>query len=267
MRVTYFFRFFLIVVLLPVISTAASAPVFAASQNQNTVSLQGLPQNYADFKARCQFACLTPEGAVKMYFDAVFCYLDPDRRSEASKMLRYIMHAESNWEGSQKYVTFIRRLEDPAYHYIFKSFAVGTSPENGYEMSPDTYSLVFTRKDKQQDYIRVFLRSSGADSDRRVWVKQYSDGFWYVINNSDTYAKVRDPECSGMDNSHDADYDTVSPAQLTMPAENMLPQEMQPTENIINEEIQPAEDTAFSQTQPEENAESVSDGGSEVSTW
>ena len=27
-------------------------------------------------------------------------------------MLRYIMHTDANWEGNQKYVTFIRRLKE-----------------------------------------------------------------------------------------------------------------------------------------------------------
>ena len=127
------------------------------------------------------------------------------------------MHADANWEGDQRHVTFIRRLKEPSYHYIFRSFASGTSPENGYSMSPDDYRLVFSKKDQQQDYIRVFLRSSGADSDRRVWVKQYPDGFWYVINNSDTYAKVRDPAVSALNNSHDADFDVAPPAQPQPP--------------------------------------------------
>lgn len=208
----------------------------------NAAPSQGLPATYADFKARCRTAAVTPEGAVKMYFDAVFCYLEPARRAEASKMLRYIMHLDANWEGSQRHVTFLRRLKDPSLHYIFRSFAAGTSPENGYRMSPDAYQLVFTRKDRQQDYTRVFLRSSGADSDRRVWVKQYPDGFWYVINNADTYAKVRDPAVSGASNSHDADFDLPAPAPQPQPAEAPAPATAQP---------QPAENTAPAPAQPQ----------------
>ena len=177
-------------------------------KEKNTVaSAKGLPSTYADFKERCHTVAVTPEGAVKMYFDAVFCYLDPNRRTEASKMLRYIMHADANWEKKQKYVTFARRLKDPACHYIFRSFASGTSPQNGYRMSPENYSLVFSGKSNEADYVRVFLISSGSDSRRIVWVKQYQDGLWYVINNADTYLKVRDPASSRPDNSHDADYD------------------------------------------------------------
>lgn len=155
-------------------------------KEKNTVaSAKGLPSTYADFKERCHTVAVTPEGAVKMYFDAVFCYLDPNRRTEASKMLRYIMHADANWEKKQKYVTFARRLKDPACHYIFRSFASGTSPQNGYRMSPENYSLVFSGKSNEADYARVFLISSGSDSRRIVWVKQYQDGLWYVINNAD----------------------------------------------------------------------------------
>lgn len=227
---------------------AGVCPSFAAQQTENTAAaaaVQGLPQTYADFKTRCQTAALTPEGAVKMYFDAVFCYLDPNRREEASKMLRYIMHADAGWEKSQKYVTFIRRLKEPAYHHIFRSFAAGTSPENGYGMSPDNYTLIITKKDKQQDYIRVFLRSTGADTDRRLWVKQY-DGFWYVINNADSYVMVREPAMNN--NSHDADFD-VSPAP--QPAQNPEPSE--PSET--------AEPSAAAEIQPEPaaNAEPAAD--------
>lgn len=167
----------------------------------------GLPASYSEFKSRCQSVSRSPEGAVKMYFDAVFCYLEPSRRAEASKMLRYIMHADAGWEYSQRYVTFARRLKDPAYHYIFRSFASGTSPENGYRMSPENYSLVFSGTSQEADYVRVFLISSGSDSRRIVWVKQYQDGLWYVINNADTYLKVRDPVSHRPSNSHDADYD------------------------------------------------------------
>lgn len=220
---------------------------------------QGLPSNYADFKERCRRAAVTPEGAVKMYFDAVFCYLDPARRAEASKMLRYIMHTDANWEGNQRHVTFLRRLKDPSLHYIFRSFAAGTSPANGYRMSPDDYRLVFTRKDRQQDYIRVFLRSSGADSDRRVWVKQYPDGFWYVINNADTYAKVRDPAVSDVSNSHDADFDVAAPAPQAQPAEASAPAATRPgsAESVAPPETRPQSSersAALAQPEPAEAA-------------
>lgn len=144
-----------------------------------------------------------------MYFDAVFCYLEPQRRTEADKMLRYIMHADASLESNQRYITFVRRMKDPSYHHIFRSFASGTSPENGYSMSPQNYQLAFSGRSQESDYLRIFLVSSGSDRQRVVWVRQYEDGLWYVINNADTYLGVRAPRSTRADHSHDADYDNV----------------------------------------------------------
>ena len=277
MNTSSLFRSFLPAMLLFLMSICLTPCAVSAAPQGNAVSSQGLPATYADFKARCRTAAVTPEGAVKMYFDAVFCYLDPNRRAEASKMLRYIMHMDANWEGNQRHVTFLRRLKDPSLHYIFRSFAAGTSPENGYRMSSDNYRLVFTRKDRQQDYTRVFLRSSGADSDRRIWVKKYPDGFWYVINNADTYAKVRDPAVSDMSNSHDADFDVADP-ETQRPEEPASSATIQPQPAEAATPVtqpQPAENAVLPVTQPQP-ADSVSSpaaqqpaegGEAEVSTW
>lgn len=167
----------------------------------------GLPKNYREFRDRCEDACQTPEGAAKMYFDAVFCYLNKAKRSEASKMLRFIMHADAGWERSPYYSTFVERLRNKRYHHIFRSFAEGTSPENDYSMSPESYQLMTGECVEEPGYLRLFLYSSGSDSPRPIWVKQYEDGLWYVINNAGTYAGVRDPYSSKNHYGHDARYD------------------------------------------------------------
>ena len=58
-------------------------------------------------------------------------------------------------------------------------------------------------------YMRVPLESSGADSPRIIWVKQYEDGLWYVINNAATYVQVKEPKSVQIKRSraHDADFD------------------------------------------------------------
>ena len=168
-----------------------------------------LPKTYAEFKARYQEEAKTPRGAVKMYFEAVFACLDPATRDEGSKMVRYALHSDRPIERSHNYATFAERLRDPGYAYIFRSFAEGTSPENNYAMSPDNFNLMFENAwEDPGGYLRVALRSSGADSPRVVWVKDY-DGLWYVVNNAATYVEVRKPR-SALDagkNAHDADFD------------------------------------------------------------
>ena len=51
------------------------------------------------------------------------------------------------------------------------------------------------------------LYSSGSDSARPIWVKQFDDGLWYVINVVSTYAGVREPYSAKNHYSHDATYD------------------------------------------------------------
>ncbi len=155
--------------------------------------MSGLPKNFADFKQRCQTMARTPEGAIKMYFDAVFAYIDPNTRAEGEKMLGYIMHEPEDWHRRSSYSTFTSRLKDKNMNYVFRSFAVGTSPQNGYKMSPDNYDIEIIKITKEADYSRALLKSTGADSDRAVWVKEY-DGLWYVINNAGSYSSIKPPQ-------------------------------------------------------------------------
>lgn len=183
-----------------VLSTVLFLGVTAASAR--------LPVDYQEFKARYQDEGRTMEGAAHLYFEAIFSYMNENMRGEASKMLRYSMYLPMPIEKSNSHRTFVDRLKDESFHYIFRSFASGTSPENSYSMSPDDFTLDIVSKRKETDYTQLFLRSSGADSPRSVWMQE-RDGLWYVINNSGTYSEVRPPK-SALDarkNAHDADYD------------------------------------------------------------
>ncbi len=171
-----------------------------------------LPQTYSEFKARYQKEGRTMEGAAHLYFEAVFSYLNENTRSEASKMLRYAMYLPMPLEQSNNYRTFVERMKDSDFHYIFRSFAEGTSPENSYTMSPDKFKLNIVSTRKESDFTHLFLRSSGADSPRSIWMQE-QDGLWYTINNASTYSQVREPKVAAdaRRNAHDADYDVLLP--------------------------------------------------------
>lgn len=192
-------------------------PLLAAALSSALFSLQGqaaLPRDYQEFKARYQEEGRTPEGALKLYFEAVFCYIDENTREDASKMLRYATHLDRPLEQSPTYATFIDRLKDPRENHVFRSFAAGTSPQNSYQMSPDNFDLMIVQSVPEADYLALHLQSSGADSPRRVWMKEY-DGLWYTINNAGTYAQVRKPQAQldQQKHAHDADYDAKTPVQ------------------------------------------------------
>ena len=167
-----------------------------------------LPRDFDEFKTRYQREGRTVEGAAKLYFEAVFCYLNEATRDEASKMLRYSMYMSMPIERSNNTRTFVNRMRDSSYHHIFRSFAIGATPENNYAMSPDDFKLDYTSKRQQAGDTNLFIRSSGADSPRPVRMRQH-DGLWYVVGNGNTYAAVRPPK-SMVDerrNAHDADFD------------------------------------------------------------
>ena len=179
-----------------------------------------LPKTYKEFKARYQTEAKTYKGAVKLYFEAVFAYINEDTRTEGGKMLRYVLRSETPIDRSQYYSTFAERLKSPAYQHIFRSFAEGSSPENNYAMNPDDFELMFEgQPQRESTYLRVPLRSSGADSLRFVWVKDF-DGLWFVINNASTYVEVKPmkSEIERRNRAFDADYDDEDPPAKTEPA-------------------------------------------------
>ncbi len=170
-----------------------------------------LPKTYKEFKERYQTEGTTPEGAVKLYFEGVFAYMNAETRKEGAKMLRYALHSDRPIERSTHYATFVERMKDPDYNYAFRSFARGSSPENNYAMNPDHFRIMYAGKFTRDPggYLKVPLRSSGADSPRIIWVKEYEDGLWYVINNAATYVQVQIPKVEAIRRSHahDSDYD------------------------------------------------------------
>lgn len=186
-----------------------------------------LPRTYQEFKARYQSEGRTVEGAVKLYFEGVFAYMNPQTRKEGAKMLRYALHSDMPIERSTHYATFVERMKDPDYNYSFRSFAYGAEPENNYAMSPDNFEIMYAGRFTRDPggYLKVPLLSSGADSPRIIWVKRFEDGLFYVINNAATYVQVRMPNAEAIRRSyaHDSDYDEYeqeSPAEQKQEQEN-----------------------------------------------
>ncbi len=187
-----------------------------------------LPQTYQEYKARYQREARTPEGALKLHFEAIFCYINPATRAEASKMLRYSMYLPMPIELSRTNATFVERMKDPNYNFVFRSFAKGTSPENSYSMSPDNFALNLMRKRNSEGFLKIYLKSSGADSPRCVWMINH-DGLWYTNNNAGLYSMVREPRniLERRRHLHDADYDADDAPGQAQPSAPLAPMQRQ----------------------------------------
>ncbi len=147
----------------------------------------------------------TPEGALALWFDAVYLYMDEDTRNQGREALTFLtipFKDESGWEKLPSYRIFVSRMQDPAYAHIFRSYAVGTSPENAYSMDPKNFELnvVESAEDTHGRGWRVLVRSSGADSPRPVYMKKStSTGLWYVSEFGNVYVGIRPPHEQGVE--------------------------------------------------------------------
>ena len=194
----------LIVIMVLAICTAASAK---------------LPKDFQDFKARFEKEARTEQGAVKLFFEAIYCYLNEDTRAEASKMLRYALYDAQPIERLHTRATFVSRMKNESYHYIFRSYAVGTAPENNYSMSPDDFELEFTRRQAEPDGNAIFyIKSSGADTPRPIGVRKYDD-LWHIRNFSSIYTEVRAPKAAVDARRLAIDADNDTPGQWDKPVE------------------------------------------------
>ena len=111
-----------------------------------TAAQAKLPKTYKEFKERYQTEGRTIEGAVKLYFEGVFAFMNEETRKEGGKMLRYAMYSDRPIERSTYYATFVERMKDPDYNYAFRSYAEGATPENNYSMSPDNFEIMYAGK-------------------------------------------------------------------------------------------------------------------------
>lgn len=140
----------------------------------------------------------TAEGALHVWFVALYQYtsrnLDEyERGREGLSYLTIAFKDEKNkdWEGLNSYRTFVERCEK--YPHIFRSYAKGSSPQNGYRMDPSDFELTIDRiGTKDSRGTQVYLRSSGADNPRPVYMKQSTQtGLWYVNQFDNVYLDVK----------------------------------------------------------------------------
>lgn len=155
---------------------------------------QGLPETMEEFEARVAEKALEPKQAVKLWFDAVFVYLNVDK--ELGAQMITLMTKDKEW---QKKTYFMAALKERPY--IFRSYAKDSSPDNDYEMNPNKYELVVEKTDRkpyadkeEDEYVKMFLKSSGADSARPIVFQRNIRGEYKVYEFSSIYVGIRPPK-------------------------------------------------------------------------
>lgn len=159
----------------------------AYAQLPQTLDEVKLPASLDEMKQQHVLLGTEPQGAVKCFLDAVFVYMNEETRDQGREMLQYLaipLMDHDEWDTMAANRLFKERMARPEYNHIWRSYAKGATPENGYQMDPNNWELNFERIHRHDNDTRgtqVYLRSSGADNPRVVYVKQStSSGLWYL---------------------------------------------------------------------------------------
>ena len=163
------------------VGNAVRGAVGAAAQNagnySQTVTLQALPQNLAEMQAMPQADLQSPYGTAALTIAALCRY--GESVDDCVQMLDFLRGPRPLSPMDKQ---FLRdRLVGKAYVPI--SYFVGTSPQNDY--TPSVPYRITVKKnpysEQGEDFLTLYVQSSGADSDRIVEVRRKpSTGQWFL---------------------------------------------------------------------------------------
>ena len=153
------------------------------------VTFYSIPATLAEFSALPQTDLSQPENTCAMFLLALKLYTkDKDAGVEAVNLLRG-PRPLSNYE-----VQFLRdRLRDKTYLPL--AYFDGATPENNYVPSnPLTLEVIADSRpqDIEEGYLRLFLKTTGADSPRPIKLRQKGDS-WYLWEYSSILSGIRIP--------------------------------------------------------------------------
>lgn len=172
------------------VKDAGLSALAQAGRSAKSVTLPSLPSTLAELQAM-PAAGLTDEYAVTALTVAVLCNYEHDS-AETFRMMDFLRGPRPLNGVDQQ---FIRdRLKGRSY--IVRSYLKGATPDNNY--TPATpYAVEISENSNsraEQGYVKLFVRSSGADSPRPVTLRQKpSTGQWFVWQMS-LLTDVRQPK-------------------------------------------------------------------------
>jgi len=139
----------------------------------------------------------TPEGTLTRFLDACVRAGSEDEGARAQAMrdiqaLALPIREDGDWATRPTNRTFVERLQ--AQPWIFRSYAPGATPANGYA-APASFAPEITSRREEAGMLKLWIRSGGADSPRPVSMKRPDgDERWYVQEWSSVYVEIRRPK-------------------------------------------------------------------------
>ncbi len=126
------------------------------------------------------------------------CAYDPNNKEIFFDMLSKLMGEAQEISNLMKSNINERMSQNDKWPYIGKSYFVGATPDNDYTpiepLSIDVFDNPYSYQN--EGYIRLLLRSGGADSERFITLRKMKDGRWVVWSDSilGLLVDIRKPE-------------------------------------------------------------------------
>ena len=153
------------------------------------ITLEALPQTLQEFAEMPQMDLRRPQNTCAMLLCALHLYnIDKEAGIAAMNMLR----------GPRQMNDYdIRFLKDrmKEKEYLAEAYFEGATPENGYE--PPAPYVVILQPDRhgkmEEGYLKLFMKTSGADSARPVQLRQKEEK-WFLWEYSSILTGIRIPD-------------------------------------------------------------------------
>lgn len=160
-----------------------------------TFTFDKLPMDLEELKALPMADLKDAHGVAALTILALNAY--KNNADEAIKMLQYLKGPQ---ELSAYDKTFIRDRFSDKKEYFMHSYFEGATPQNGYTPSmPYTlkiYENPYSRDQFDGGYLKVFVKSGGADSERPMTLRtKPSTGEWFIWENAGVLASIRTAAC------------------------------------------------------------------------
>ncbi len=163
------------------------------------VSVKAIPGNADEFSELTAEMPNTPEGAAARMVLALTLYCADQSAGEIA--LTMAVHPGQLAPGGSESKLSKRSLDliknqIGGRPYRMHSYFAGTSPEQGYKLPQPPYSLEFTTNPHsgraEDGRIKLFIKSSGADSPRPITVQTDSSGTWKAAEWSSLLSGIRE---------------------------------------------------------------------------
>lgn len=174
----------------------ANAVNKAVTNKTVPVSFPALPNNLAELM-RLPGSDLTDPYAVAAFLVAAL-NVYPTNREACFEMLNYLKGPRPLTPYDQQ---FIRDRFMDGTNYVPRSYFNGSSPDNDYTpTTPYTINvmeLVHSRDQFNEGYLKLFMRSSGADNERYLVLRHKpSTNQWFVWEFAGILVGIRQPKSS-----------------------------------------------------------------------